>query len=68
MRRRPQTPSIWIELSLESAPRLRIDAMTDAEFDRLVDWVRSQEDIAKLFARAIESRAERLGRRLEGDE
>jgi hypothetical protein len=68
VRHRTQPPSVWIQLRLEAAPRLLIDATTEAEFNRLCDWVASQEDLAELFARAVESRKERLGRTLEGDE
>jgi hypothetical protein len=52
-------PSIWIRLSFESTPRLLIAAMSEAEFDRLCDWIRSDEASHELFARAVELEAER---------
>ena len=59
-------PSVWIRLALESGPRLLIDVMSEAEFDRLCDWIRSDEASSELFARAVELEAER--RRQEGRE
>jgi hypothetical protein len=52
-------PSVWIRLSLETTPRLLIDAMSEAEFDRLCDWIRSDDDSFELFNRAVELEAER---------
>jgi hypothetical protein len=64
VRPRTQAPRVWIELSLESAPRLLMDAMSEAEFDRLADWIRSQDDLHDLFIRAVESE-DRRRRRVE---
>ncbi len=64
MRRLAHPPSVWIQLRLEHAPRLLIDVMSEAEFDRLCDWIRSDEESHELFARAVELEAER--RRQEG--
>jgi hypothetical protein len=43
-----------IVLPLEGAPRLWVDAMTDAEEARLWDWVGSRDDLFALVARTLE--------------
>ena len=49
------TPSIIIELSVEArAPRVLVVAETDGQEVRILDWVRSQDDLAELVARALE--------------
>ena len=62
MRPLAHPPSVWIRLSLETAPRLLIDAMSEAEFDRLCDWIRSDDESHDLFDRAIEIDAARRQR------
>ena len=59
MRQRATPPSVWIQLRLEHAPRLLVDVMSESEFDRLCDWICSDEGSHELFARAVELEAER---------
>jgi hypothetical protein len=48
-------PVILIRIDVESkAPRVLMVCMNDAEEARIVDWLRSQDDLAELVARAIE--------------
>jgi hypothetical protein len=49
------TPAIVIELEVEAkAPRVFVRSMTDGEEARVADWVRSQDELADLVARALE--------------
>jgi hypothetical protein len=47
-------PAFVIEIPLEASPRVLMRAMTSGEEDRLVDWIRSHDELAMLIARAIE--------------
>lgn len=55
-----RAPSVTVVLSLEAAPRLISDALTDAEANRLADWILSQRDLTELVDLALLSRTERL--------
>jgi hypothetical protein len=57
MSRRPDLPPcLLIVLPFEGAPRIYSDAQTDAESNRLCDWICSHPDLAGLLDRAIEIR------------
>jgi hypothetical protein len=43
-----------IILPLEGAPLVRLHCMNEAEETRLVDWIRSRDELAALVARALE--------------
>jgi hypothetical protein len=48
-------PAVVIELLVEErAPRVLVCAMTDGQEARIVDWIRSQDDLADLVQRALE--------------
>ncbi len=47
-------PSLQIEIPLEAGPRLRLVCMTEAEEERLLDWLRSRQELAELVDRAVE--------------
>jgi hypothetical protein len=47
-------PAIVIRLELEQPTRLHHDCMTDGEYARLLDWLRTHPAQAALVARAIE--------------
>jgi hypothetical protein len=49
-----EAPAVLIELALESAPRVVIHSMNDSEEARVVDWIRSHDDLAELVVRALE--------------
>jgi hypothetical protein len=49
-----ETPAILIELGLESAPRVLLHCVNDAEEERVMDWIRSHEAFAELVLRALE--------------
>jgi hypothetical protein len=65
VRRPALPPSVTIVLGLESAPKILSDAQTDAEANRLCDWITSQADLVELLDKALLSRQRRLrGKRL----
>lgn len=47
-------PAILIRLELEAAPRLFIDAVSDREHDRILDWIASHPDYVRLIHAALE--------------
>jgi hypothetical protein len=48
-------PAILIRVEVESkVPRVILVCMNDAEEARILDWVRSQDDLAELVTRALE--------------
>jgi hypothetical protein len=47
-------PVLAIILPLEGAPLVRLHCMNDGEEARLVDWIRSRDELAALVARALE--------------
>ncbi len=48
-------PAVVIELAIEDTrPRVFIYAMTDGQEARVVDWVKSQDELSELVARALE--------------
>jgi hypothetical protein len=49
-----EPPRITIELGLETAPRVLLHSMNDSEETRVLDWVRSHDELAELVARALE--------------
>lgn len=53
-------PSISIVLSPEASPRVLSDAQSDAESNRLADWILSQPDLVELLDRALLIREEQL--------
>jgi hypothetical protein len=60
IRRPALPPSVTIVLSLEAAPRVITDAQTDAEANRLGDWILAQPDLVELLDKALVSRERRL--------
>jgi len=46
-------PTLQIELPLEAGPRLRLVCMTEAEEERLLDWLRSRQELAELVDQAL---------------
>jgi hypothetical protein len=53
-----ETPAIVIELGLETPPRVLIHCGNDSEETRVIDWIRSHDELAELVARALELAAE----------
>jgi len=49
-----EPPAIVIELRLESTPRVLIHSMSDSEETRVIDWIRSHDELAELVVRALE--------------
>lgn len=49
-----EIPQVTIALGLESAPRVLLHSMNDSEAGRLLDWIRSHDDLAELVNRALE--------------
>jgi hypothetical protein len=47
-------PSLTILLPFEGAPRIWVDALTDAEAAHLWHWIDSRSDLVELVARALE--------------
>lgn len=56
-----RAPKIVIELQIEAAPRVRVDAANDEDFDRLADWIKSNEAIHQLIVDAREIHAHYRG-------
>ena len=52
-------PAVIIVLRLEATPRVVLDALSESEAVRLVDWLESQDDYVRLVARALELEEER---------
>jgi hypothetical protein len=46
-------PAILIRLELEAAPRLLVEALSEQEHDRLVDWLETHPDYLELVRRAL---------------
>jgi hypothetical protein len=55
-----ETPAIVIELGLETAPRVLIHSMNESEGTRVIDWIRSRDELADLVVRALELAEEAL--------
>jgi hypothetical protein len=49
-----EAPAVLIELGLEAAPRVLVHAMNESEEARVVDWIRSHDELAELVVRALE--------------
>lgn len=48
-------PSILIRFDIESlAPKVLLDVANEAEETRIVDWIRSRDELAQLVQRALE--------------
>lgn len=52
-------PAVVIELPIESAPVMLLRVASEAESDRLRDWIEASEDLSALFWRAVHLSAER---------
>ena len=51
------TPSVWILLALEARPRVVVDALDEAEYRRLLDWLATDPELLALLDEAYERRA-----------
>ena len=47
-------PAIIVRFELEAAPRLQIDALSEREHERILDWVETHPDYLELLKRALE--------------
>jgi hypothetical protein len=47
-------PAVTITLRIEAAPRIYVDAISESEENRIVDWIRAHHGYAALVDRAIE--------------
>jgi len=47
-------PMIMIELAVEAPPRVLLHCMTDGEEARIMDWIRSRDELAELVQRALD--------------
>jgi hypothetical protein len=47
-------PALVIRLAVEARPRLYVDCVNDGERERLVDWLRSSDDLSRLVDDALE--------------
>jgi hypothetical protein len=47
-------PAIVIEIPVEAAPRVFMHGTTDGDEARVLDWIRSQDELAELVQRALE--------------
>lgn len=47
-------PAVYIELPVESAPRVRVVCLNESEEQRLWHWLFSQEELTELIERALE--------------
>lgn len=56
---RPSGPRLVIEIAVEERPRVRYEAMSEAEEARLVDWITSHEPMRQLVedARMVDTSA-----------
>jgi hypothetical protein len=49
------SPAVVIELLVEAkAPRVLVRCMTDGQEARIMDWIRSQDELSELVVRALE--------------
>jgi hypothetical protein len=46
-------PAIIIRLELEAAPRLQVDALSEREQQRILDWIATHPDYVRLIEAAI---------------
>jgi hypothetical protein len=46
-------PAILIRLELEAAPRLQVDALTEREHERIVDWIETHPEYLDLILRTL---------------
>jgi hypothetical protein len=58
---RPESPAIVLTFPLEAAPSIRIDAKSEGEQLRAVDWVRGNPVLAEIVQQVADLR-ERYGR------
>jgi 2-oxo-4-hydroxy-4-carboxy--5-ureidoimidazoline (OHCU) decarboxylase len=54
----PSAPAAVIRLELEAAPQVLADCLTEAECDRLLDWIHAHPELIDLLARTYELRDE----------
>lgn len=52
-------PAIWILIPVEGSPTVLANCRTEADLLRLLEWLRSRQDLAQLVATAVAIRDER---------
>lgn len=52
-------PRLIVEFPIEGAPRVLIDAVNESEQERLLDWIKSSNELLWLVADAIELQRKR---------
>jgi hypothetical protein len=53
-------PAVVIRLELEAAPKIFPDVVSESEYERLIDWVETHEELRGLlvFAQQLRDQAE----------
>jgi hypothetical protein len=49
-----EAPAVVIELAFEAAPRVFLHCLHELDEARVVDWIRSHDELAELVVRALE--------------
>ena len=53
-----RVPQLVVVLKIEAAPFVRIEADTDADYERLADWIRARPELHQLVTDAVALRDE----------
>jgi hypothetical protein len=53
-RRAVPPPAVVVTFELEAKPKVRVAATREQDFERLLTWLESQDDLVELVRRAIE--------------